>query len=91
MPTLDGGKPLEIPAGTQPGETLVIRGAGMPPLQRGRRGDLKVVVNVAIPKRLNREQRELLEKLAASFDDDAFRSDEGMLAKLKRVLDPTRP
>jgi molecular chaperone DnaJ len=63
----------------------------MPPLQRGRRGDLKVVVNVAIPKRLSREQRELLERLAASFDDDAFRTDEGMLAKLRRVLDPTRP
>ena len=86
VPTLDGAQPLEIPAGTQPGETIVMRGAGMPPLQRGRRGDLKVVVNVAIPRSLNREQRELLEKLAASFDDDAFRSDEGMLAKLKRVL-----
>jgi molecular chaperone DnaJ len=86
VPTLDGEQPLDIPAGTQPGETIVVRGAGMPPLQRGRTGDLRVVVNVAIPRRLNREQRELLERLAASFDDDAFRSDEGMLAKLKRVL-----
>jgi molecular chaperone DnaJ len=86
VPTLDGDQPLEIPAGTQPGETIVVRGAGMPPLQRGRRGDLKVVVNVAIPKRLTREQRELLERLADSFDEEAFRSDEGMLAKLKRAL-----
>jgi molecular chaperone DnaJ len=84
--TLNGGHSLEIPAGTQPGETLVIRGAGMPPLQRGRHGDLKVVVNVAIPKRLNREQRDLLERLAESFDDDAFRSDESVLSKLKRVF-----
>ena len=58
----------------------------MPPLQRGRTGDLKVVVNVAIPKKLNREQRELLERLADSFGEEAFRSDEGMLAKLRRVL-----
>ena len=78
--------PLEIPAGTQPGETIVIRGAGMPPLQRGRTGDLKVVVNVTIPRKLNREQRELLERLAGSLDEDAYRSDEGMLAKLKRAL-----
>ncbi len=86
VPTLDGARPLDIPAGTQPGTTMTIRGAGMPPLRRGRRGDLKVVVNVAIPRKLNREQRRLLEELDESFDDDAFRSDEGMLSKLRRVL-----
>ncbi len=86
VPTLDGARPLDIPAGTQPGTAMTIRGAGMPPLRRGRRGDLKVVVNVAIPRKLNREQRRLLQELAESFDDDAFRSDEGMLSKLRRVL-----
>jgi molecular chaperone DnaJ len=87
VPTLDGPRELEIPAGTQPGETLTIRGAGMPPLQRGRRGDLRVVVNVAIPRRLTKDQRRLLQQLADSFDGgDAFASDEGMLSKLKRVL-----
>jgi molecular chaperone DnaJ len=86
VPTLDGDEPLEIPAGTQPGETIVMRGAGLPPLSRGRKGDLKVVVNVTIPKRLNREQRELLERLAGTLEADAYRSDEGMLAKLKRAL-----
>ncbi len=86
VPTLDGLRDLDIPAGTQPGATMTIRGAGMPPLRRGRRGDIRVVVNVAIPRRLNREQRRLLEELADAFDDDAFRSDESMLAKLRRVL-----
>jgi molecular chaperone DnaJ len=87
VPTLDGPTDLHIPAGTQPGETLTIRGGGMPPLHRGRRGDLKVVVNVAIPRKLSKEQRRLLEELAESFDGgDAFASDEGMLSKLKRVL-----
>src|SRR5947209_8562243 len=63
VPTLEGPVPLEIPAGTQPHETLLIRGAGMPPLRgRGRRtGDLRVVVNVVIPRHLGREQRELLQ------------------------------
>jgi molecular chaperone DnaJ len=86
VPTLDGDVSLEIPAGTQPGETIVMRGRGLPPLSRGRTGDLRVVVNVAIPRRLSREQRSMLEDFAATVTEDNLRSDEGMLAKLKRVL-----
>src|SRR5215218_7589762 len=62
VPTLDGDVPLEVPAGTQPGDTIVMAGRGLPPLQRGRTGDLRVVVNVVIPRRLNKEQRDLLER-----------------------------
>jgi molecular chaperone DnaJ len=86
VPTLDGDVPLEIPAGTQPGETILMRGRGLPPLSRGRTGDLRVVVNVAIPRRLTREQRSMLEEFAATVTEDNLRSEEGMLAKLKRVL-----
>jgi molecular chaperone DnaJ len=86
VPTFDGDVPLEIPAGTQPGESIVLRGRGMPPLSRGRTGDLRVVVNVAVPRRLTREQRDLMEQLAGTMTDENTRSDEGMLAKLKRVL-----
>ena len=86
VPTFDGDVPLDIPAGTQPGETIVLRGRGLPPLSRGRTGDLRVVVNVAIPRRLSREQRTMLEDFAATMSEENLRSDEGMLAKLKRVL-----
>jgi molecular chaperone DnaJ len=86
VPSLDGDIPVEIPAGTQPGETITLRSRGLPPLQRGRTGDLHVHVNVVIPRRLTREQRDLLERLADSLDDRNLRSDEGMLAKLKRAL-----
>ena len=86
VPTFDGDVPLAIPAGTQPGETIVLRGRGLPPLSRGRTGDLRVVVNVAIPRRLSREQKDLLEQFAQTMSEDNLRSDEGMLAKLKRVL-----
>jgi molecular chaperone DnaJ len=86
VPSLDGEIPLEIPAGTQPGEIVTLRARGLPPLQRGRTGDLHVHVNVVIPRKLNREQRDLLERLADSLDDRNLRSDEGMLAKLKRAL-----
>jgi len=86
VPTLDGDVPVDVPAGTQPGETILLRGRGMPPLQRGRTGDLRVVVNVAIPRRLTAEQRDLLERLANSLTEDNVRSEEGMFAKLKRAL-----
>jgi molecular chaperone DnaJ len=86
VPTLDGDVPVEVPSGTQPGETITLRGRGMPPLGRGRTGDLRVVVNVAIPRRLTSEQRDLLEKLADSLTEDNLKSDEGMFAKIKRVL-----
>ena len=86
VPSLDGDVPLEIPAGTQPGEVITLRARGLPPLQRGRTGDLHVHVNVVIPRRLSREQRDLLERLADSMTDGNLRSDEGMLSKLKRAI-----
>lgn len=86
VPTLDGPAQLEVPAGTQPGETLVLRGRGLPTLREGRMGDLRVVVNVVVPRRLDREQRELFERLAETMTDENLRSDEGVFAKLKRAL-----
>jgi molecular chaperone DnaJ len=86
VPTLEGPVPVDVPAGTQPGETILMRGRGMPALGRGRTGDLRVVINVAIPRRLTSEQRDLLERLAGTMTDDNLRADEGMLAKLKRAL-----
>jgi molecular chaperone DnaJ len=86
VPTLDGSVPVEIPAGTQPGETITLGGRGMPPLGRGRTGGLRVVVNVTVPRRLSSEQRDLLERFAATLTDENSREDEGMLAKLRRVM-----
>jgi molecular chaperone DnaJ len=85
VPTIDGSTELEIPAGTQPHETLTIRGEGMPALRGRRRGDLQVVVNVVIPRHLKREQRELLEQLAETMTDHNLASDDGVLHKLKRA------
>ena len=64
VPTLDGAVPVEIKAGTQPGEEIRLGGRGMPPLQRGRTGDLRVIVNVTMPRRLTREQRDMLERFS---------------------------
>jgi molecular chaperone DnaJ len=86
VPTVEGSVELDIPAGTQPHETLLVRGQGMPSLRGGRRGDLRVVVNVVIPRRLDREQRELLERLAGTMTEENLRSDEGVFGKLRRAF-----
>jgi molecular chaperone DnaJ len=86
VPTIGEPVELEIPAGVQPHETLVVRGAGMPSLRGRRSGDLRVVVNVVIPRRLGREQRELLRRLADSMTDENLRSEESVFGKLKRAF-----
>ncbi len=85
-PTLEGETSIELPAGTQPGEVLTVRGQGMPSLRRGRRGDLRVVVNVVVPRHLSPEQRELMERLNDSLREENLRSQESVFAKLRRVL-----
>jgi molecular chaperone DnaJ len=86
VPTVEGETELEIPAGTQPHETLRIRRQGMPSVRGGRRGDLRVVVNVVVPRHLKREQRELLEQLSESLTEHNLDTDEGMLSKLRRAF-----
>jgi molecular chaperone DnaJ len=86
VPTLDGEEEVEVPAGTQPGEEILVRGAGMPALRGRGRGDLRVVVNVVVPRRLSRHQRKLLEELADSISDENLRSDESVFSKLRRSL-----
>jgi molecular chaperone DnaJ len=60
---------LNIPAGTQSGQVFVIKGRGVPRLRRDGthtgQGDLEVMVEVEIPRRLNAEQRELFAQLSA--------------------------
>lgn len=85
-PTLQGSLEVQVPAGSQPGEVITVKGEGMPELRRGRRGDLRVVIDVVVPRRLTEEQRELLRRLNATLTDENLRSDESMLAKLRRAL-----
>jgi molecular chaperone DnaJ len=87
--TLSGEVDLDVPAGTQPGEVRVLRGEGMPSLHGSRRGDLYVKLDVAVPSRLTSEQRELLEELHRSTDDDAYAADdedEGFFRRLRSAL-----
>lgn len=69
VPNIDGDAPLnvKVPAGIQPGETVVLRGKGIPHLNRGGRGDLIVVVQLGVPNKLSRKARKLLEELQAEL------------------------
>jgi molecular chaperone DnaJ len=77
VPTAEGEIELELPPGVQPGEVQVLRGRGMPSLQTGRRGDLRVHLDVRVPRRLEPEQRRQLLELAGQIGDDAYRDDGG--------------
>ena len=63
-PTLEGEKELEIPQGTQPQVQLRFPGLGAPNVRTGRKGDQVMVVRIAVPKKLDERQRELLSELA---------------------------
>jgi molecular chaperone DnaJ len=70
VPTVDGEEAVEVKSGTQPGTEIRLRGKGVPYLRRpGQRGDLHVVVDVAVPSRLSRAQREALEAYALASDE----------------------
>lgn len=69
VPTLDGTVTVRVPAGTASGTVLRVKGHGSEDA-KGVVGDLRVTVEVQVPRTLTDDQRELLEKLRASTDDN---------------------
>lgn len=68
VPTLDGSESVKIPAGTQSGQVIRLRGKGVPFLRGTGRGDMYVHVRVCVPTKLTGEQRSLFEQLAKSLE-----------------------
>jgi molecular chaperone DnaJ len=84
VPTIHGEDiEVPVPAGTQPGDVLVVRRAGLPATGGGRRGDLHLVVRVEVPTKLDDEQRELLERLAERRGEPLSASGRGMFTRLR--------
>ena len=86
VPTVDGNQNLKIPAGTQPGKVFTIKSKGVPYLRRSGRGDQLVLINVEIPSKLSKEQKELFEKLAATLGTTVKPKDKGFLDWVNEAL-----
>lgn len=85
LPLLGGDiHKLTIPEGTQPGDVLTVKNKGIPHLQSHRYGDLKVLVNVKIPTRLSKRQKELLAAFYADGEDKDGKK--GIFDKLKDAI-----
>ena len=88
---VDGPVEVDLPAGVQPAEVIVVKQRGMPRLRRpDKRGDLHVIANVVVPRRLDASQKELAGQLAGSLTDENLALDEGLAGKLKRLFGGSR-
>ena len=87
VPSLDGDEKISIPAGTQTGRVVPLKGKGIPHLRRPGRGDQLVVVQVSVPTQLTSEQRELFAKLAKTLGKEVIpQSEKGFIDKLKDLF-----
>ncbi len=66
VPTVDGKVKVTINPGTQPGKVLRLRGKGLPSVNRYGTGDLLINVGVYIPENLNKEEKQIIQKLEKS-------------------------
>jgi len=85
VPTMEGPVELDVPAGTQSGETFRLKGKGMPRLRRRGHGNLHVTVQVVTPESLNEEQREALEAFAEAGGEE-IDVEQGFFEKIKNSL-----
>ena len=86
VPILKGTTKMKIPSGTQPGQTFRLKGKGIVDVHTGNLGDLFVVVNVVIPKKLNKEQKRLLTEFSENYLDSDEPIIEKYVNKLKNLL-----
>jgi molecular chaperone DnaJ len=86
VPVLNGKETLVIPAGTQPGEVVRLRGHGMPRLRERRRGDACYRLLLEVPRELNSKQREALEAYAAAGETERGPLSLSFLERMKKLF-----
>jgi len=85
VPSHEGRREIELPAGIQPGSQFALRGNGMPGANGGPPGDLVIAVQVIVPEELSEEQRELAGKLGDTLGPHNLRSRQGGDSFFSRV------
>lgn len=88
VPTLNGKAKIKIPAGTQAGKLLRLRGKGIPDINGYGVGDQLIYINVWTPKSLSKEEKELLEKLRKSdhFNPKPQKSDKSFFDRIREGI-----
>ena len=93
VPGIDAEQTVKIPESTQTGTTFRLRGKGMPDVSGRGHGDLLVTVQAVTPKKLNKEQKKLLEQLAATLPEQKVTlsareedDDRGIFGKVKDIF-----
>ncbi len=86
VPTLDGEVDLDIPAGTQSGTIIRLRGKGVQNLHGAGRGDQYVVAVVVTPTSLDPERRELMERLAKLSGEEEEDKDPGLFDRVRNIF-----
>jgi molecular chaperone DnaJ len=84
--TIDGEEEINIRAGTQPGEKIVLKSRGMVQLNGYRRGSHIINISVKIPTRLTREETELLKKYASGREEAVGNSTQGTFSGIKNAF-----
>ncbi|HMT00188.1 MAG TPA: molecular chaperone DnaJ [Saprospiraceae bacterium] len=88
VPTLDGRVKVKIPAATQAGKILRLKGKGLPSVQEYGRGDQLININIWTPKDLTAEEKAILEKLrhAPNFQPNPTKEDKGFFERMKEMF-----
>lgn len=87
VPRLDGSKTtVKVPAGTQPGQVLRLKGEGLPDPRGGRVGDLHIEVQIEVPKHLDAEHEELLRQLAKLERENVTPERKGFFETIKEMF-----
>jgi molecular chaperone DnaJ len=87
VPTIDREEEkLAVPAGTQTGSTFRIKGRGISKRGGAARGDLYVTVDIVVPAKLSREQKDLLSKLADTIEIENKPIQKKILERVKEIF-----
>src|SRR5690606_32679665 len=85
-PSIDAEHQITIPPGTQHGAVFTVHNAGLPNLRSGKRGDLVVITDLQVPKKLTEAQERLLRELAQEEDAPVAPRKSGVWSRIRDAI-----